>query len=562
LDLSGSPERLQLTQFDIVQKEGRLAANGRLDLQPRVRWDVQAHATRFDPGAFAAAWRGDLDFQIASQGELTEDGPAAKLELTDLRGRLRGRPVSGVGDLALSPALTPAGTLTLRSGVSSVRFEGEPGESMDATLTFDIQALNDFVPDVNGAANGRFVARGRWPELSISGGARARELEAAEMRLQSLTLEADVRDLSNPSGRLELNVAEFTGAGLEFESILVNASGAPEQHRLTLRAAGQPLAAVNLDVEGSRTADGWSGSVQQLLLDVQDVARLALREPVSIAAVKGDVQISRACLADGDIELCAQADMRADGSLQASYSLVNVPLSLADAFAAGDPPMQFEGELGGGGNVRRTAEGELYGEAVVESPSGRIARGFIEKDSEDVEEPQTLLTYDDLRLAVHLAGADARATLQAGVAQSGSLRAEGAVSGLGQTDASIDARLDAEFPDLSPFGGLAPQLANLQGRAMAQLSASGALEAPSIDGRVTGVELAVDIPAIGLRLRNGRVDVRPISPGQFELSGGLESGDGRLAFSGVAETSGAVDVSIEGERFLAADIPAAHVLIT
>ena len=60
---------------------------------------MTAVANDFDPGAFAVAWRGKLGFDIASQGRMLQDGPEAKVRLTQLRGELRGRPLAGNADL-------------------------------------------------------------------------------------------------------------------------------------------------------------------------------------------------------------------------------------------------------------------------------------------------------------------------------------------------------------------------------------------------------------------------------------------------------------------------------
>ena len=71
LDVQGTPQRVELKQFDISQQAGRLAARGRIDLQPQLAWDVTAVAKDFDPGAFAAG--------VARPARLRsrEPGPAA-----------------------------------------------------------------------------------------------------------------------------------------------------------------------------------------------------------------------------------------------------------------------------------------------------------------------------------------------------------------------------------------------------------------------------------------------------------------------------------------------------
>ncbi|MGH7757466.1 MAG: translocation/assembly module TamB domain-containing protein, partial [Vulcanimicrobiaceae bacterium] len=61
LKLDGTPQTIALEQLTLQQAEGGLDAHGTLALQPALRWQLEATAKRFDPGAFAAAWPGALD---------------------------------------------------------------------------------------------------------------------------------------------------------------------------------------------------------------------------------------------------------------------------------------------------------------------------------------------------------------------------------------------------------------------------------------------------------------------------------------------------------------------
>src|SRR5690606_32468112 len=103
LRIEGTPETITLHQLALKQARGGLDAQGTIALQPAIGWDITATADRFDPGAYAADWPGALDFELASKGQLTDDGPAATIRLDALGGTLRKRAVSGGADLVLEP---------------------------------------------------------------------------------------------------------------------------------------------------------------------------------------------------------------------------------------------------------------------------------------------------------------------------------------------------------------------------------------------------------------------------------------------------------------------------
>ena len=565
LQVRGTPELVELQQFDIVQPNGRLDAKGKVELQPQLAWLIEAQGRNFDPGAFAVEWPGSLRFQLSTQGKMTEQGPDATLRLSELRGRLRGRDISGNADMTLTAPYLPAGTLALNSGQSKLRVDAAKGEQIDATIGVNVASLNDWVPDSGGQFVANFRVLGKWPDVAIKGNARGHELHMNEMRLQGIALEADVNRPLDPEGAVKVQMEGLSAAGLEFETLQANASGNSAAHQAEVNTTGQPLSFA-IAVQGGRQEDGWAGAVQKLVLDVQDAARLNLREPANIVMKTQDekmaLDVSRACFVDRDIELCLQAGMQPDGSMQGSYSLANVPLALANALSSEDLPLRFEGLIEGQGDVRRDADGNLFGTASIHSPSGSISRTLAIDGEEEPADQETLLTYRDFRIDANLSGADARASISTGLQQNGSLQGEGEVRGLDQDSTAIDARMSASLPDLAPFAVFAPQLANVRGRMDAKASVTGTLQEPAITGEVTAAELAADIPAVGLHLKNGRLDVRPKTTTEFQLSGGVDSGEGTLKFAGTASTSGMIDMQVNGNRFLAADIPGAKVLIS
>jgi translocation and assembly module TamB len=562
LNVQGTPQRVELKQFDISQQAGLLAARGAIDLQPQLAWDVTATAHDFDPGAFAAAWRGKLGFDLASKGRMLEQGPQATAQLTNLRGVLRGRPLSGNADVSVEPPLIASGTVALDSGKSELRFRGRRTNALDATLSLNVASLDDWVPNSGGQLHANFVIRGKWPQLAINGDARGSDLHAADVRIDSLSAKANVADPRNPNGSLQLDLTKLTAAGFEFERVRAQASGAPKSHRFELRVDGQPLA-LEMNLQGARTDEGWSGTLQHLVVNVKDAARLTLREPANIVVDKDSAELSQVCLVDGRIELCAAGARQADGAIRASYSLANVPLALGNAFATSETPISLEGTLQGHGEVRRTAQGELFGDVSIESESGGISRHIAAAPGDETQEaPQKLLAYHGLRLAATLSGPDARATFDSGFDPNGTLHAEGSAHDLGQASTPITGRVRGQIPDLAPLAVFVPQLANVHGRIDADIGVGGTAQAPELSGLVSAAELAADIPAIGLKLKNGQLQARPAPSGEIAIDGGIVSGDGRLAFAGKADRSGRVDMHVGGERVLAADLPGARVIVT
>ena len=143
--------------------------------------------------------------------------------------------------------------------------------------------------------------------------------------------------------------------------------------------------------------------------------------------------MSQACLVDGRIELCAAGALQPDGAIRASYSLANLPLALGNALATADLPIKLEGTLQGHGEIRRTPQGELFGDVLIESDSGSIFRQLAAVPGDETQEPpQKLLGYRGFKIAATLSGPDARATFDTQLEPNATLHGEASVHDLGR----------------------------------------------------------------------------------------------------------------------------------
>jgi translocation and assembly module TamB len=560
LDVKGSPQSVQLKRFDIVQAAGELQASGQLDLQPAIAWQAQARARHFNPGEFAAAWPGDLNFELASRGRMSDQKPQGSLQLTNLSGQLRRRPLRGEADLQVSPDMVLAGTLDVRSGRSRIHVQGERSEVMDARMTIEVPALDDWLPDTGGDLHGQLTATGRWPALKIGGRVRGSSLRMSTASTEALALTFDISDPKNPHGEISLDGSRIATSGLVFDTLRLRAEGDAQKHTLQLDATGQPLA-THLQLHGARTsranAFGWSGTVEQLVLDVQNAARLQLQQPVDVTYSQRAVRVSQACFADGDIRLCLGGNSEPSGALRAQYSLQNVPLALANTFAAASMPISFSGKLDGEGNIQRDAQGRFIGSAALRSAQGNIARRL----QPAAEQPEVLLKFDDLRIAAHLDGKAGNGSIDARLNDTGQLQGKLALSGLGEASTNLRGSLNANLPSIAVVEMFAPQLANVQGQVQLRAGVTGTLDTPRIEGELNATNLATDVPALGLKLREGRISVTPRPDGQFALAGSISSGKGALRFDGTGSAAGETRIGVQGQQFLAADIPGAQVIV-
>ena len=556
LDLDGTPDAIALKQLALKQAGGGLDAQGTLKLKPALGWQLTAKASRLDPGAFARQWPGALDFDLASDGTLTDHGPDATFKLERLRGTLRKRPLSGSANLTLKPGYVVDGTLDIASGNSRIDVSGRGGDHTDATIKLAIASLGDWLPDAGGRLDGQFRVQGKWPKLAVSGTAHGAQIVAGTTLVGALDLGANIASVQPPQGTLTLKAAQVAGGGFAFDTLDLDASGNQQAHELELAAHGSPLA-LKLALSGSARDDGrWNGTLKTLDVAIKQAPPLALEQPAQLAWNGSRFSAGEICLAGSGSKLCVAGNGGADGALAARYRIEQLPLALIARLSSPDAPLKVDGVIDGHGDIQRAANGALNGSAAISSDKGSIAY------PDNANQP--LLTYTGLALEAKLSPQSTHATVHAALDHDGRLDGAVTLSGAPGSTQALSGHVDLDLNSLAFVELLTPEVANTRGRLAANYTIAGTTAAPHVNGALTLKEFATELPSAGLKLHDGDISVRATDADHFVLEGTLESGDGKLTLSGSGGigATAPLKASIKGENFLAADIPAARVVIS
>ncbi|WP_266183548.1 translocation/assembly module TamB domain-containing protein [Dyella humicola] len=553
LGLDGTQQLITLHSLTVKQPQGQLDAKGTLTLQPAQAWQLEATADKFDPGHVLAKWHGSLDFDIASQGTLPKDRPDVTLDIRKLVGQLRDRTVRGEGKLHLPPEGVLNGQLHLVSGVSDVRIDARPGNSNNVTITLAIATLADWLPDAAGRVQGTIRVLGKYPGLAVDANLQGQALNYVGQRVDSLRLLANVPDIRRPGGRLDLQATGVNAGGLAFTQVNVRGDGTAERHNLTLNAHGAALATA-LSLNGSLRGSAWNGTLSSLTIDVQGLPPWRLQQSSQLSYNDGAMSVSELCLTAGEPLLCAAAKQDKAGNLDASYRLHGLPIALVlSAVSTSKVPMRVEGTLQGNGSIRRTSAGALNGTASITSARGAIAYA----DRAD----QPLLTYDNLALNAQLSPSNQHIDLHAGLTNNGRLDGQVTISGAQQ---ALAGRVSMHMTNLALLEIFTNAVVKPKGTISGDFTLGGTVAQPAINGQATASELAAEIPAMGLKLSQGRIVVSTRDARHFQIDGTLHSGSGNVALQGSAAIGADTQavLSVKGSNFTAVDIPSAKIVVS
>ncbi len=564
IDASGTDKRADLQQLELRQSAGHLALSGTVEFKP-VAWSLYAKASDFNPGALLAEWPGRLNIDASTRGVLAEAGPRGALQIATLSGTLRGRQISGEADLEFEAPSRLTGDLQLRSGKSRIAVIGNAADAkrIDATVELAVASLSDWVPETQGSLTGRFTVRGEWPTLTIAGSADGKSVGMGENNIAKLHVDATVASPLDPDGKVQAVATQVTVGGQAFAQVTLNASGNQAKHRVAVSADSEQFDG-SIELAGGLTKTGWSGELAALQFKAADIANLSLREPSRVVYDAGSFSLSQTCLEDNPTVLCTAMKFAASGQLDAGYSFERVPLKLANTLAPDALAGELQGELQGHGRVRRGADGQWIGDLAVTSESARLvmAEGEQIPAAEALANQGTLLIYENLDMKADFSGMKANTKLTAKLAHGGSVSASITASDLNAPAPRIAGKIDAAMPTLAPFGAFLPAVANLDGAVIAEIEVGGTTLKPEFTGNVDATKLTADLGKLGIELRDGRVRGEAKRTGGFNLTGSVASGKGHLEFEGSMDERRTVDVKIRGQEFLAADIPAANVVLT
>jgi translocation and assembly module TamB len=562
--LDGTPEKISLAQLELKQPKGGLNATGDVVLKPQVGWNIEAKANKLDPGAFSKDWPGAIDFQLSTSGNVEKDGPVGKLKLDSLGGTLRQRPLGGNGDLAFAPPLDVDGKLNISSGQSTVAIVGKGGASKDAAtdlkIDLGIASLGDWVPKAAGSLRGAVTVNGAYPKLNANGKITGANIVSGDTHLQGLTLDFDAKDLSAPSGQVTLAAKSLAAGGYTFDTIKLDAHGNQSAHQLALDLNGKPLS-LDLALDGaltqSKNANDWHGTLKTLTINQQGLPEWKLTQPTSLSYVGGTFTLNELCLRAGTPGLCAQATQNEKTGTNAKFSLEHLPLAMLAKLGSPDSTMKLDGEINGNGAITAAPNGALSGNATITSDSGTIV--YPDASSKD------LLSYKNFRIDAALAPTQNTVTI------AGDLNDGGRIDGhivTGAADASgampLSGDLAANINNLSFVDFLTQQVSGTKGKVTAKFALSGTTRQPGVDGQLALTDFGTEVPAAGIKLHDGNISVRSRDGQNFDIDGSIGSDEGKLAIKGSAgiAANAPIAITIQGDQFLAANIPGAKVHIS
>lgn len=598
-------EQALLQALELRTDEGRLRADGELDWSDGLRWKIEAELAELDAGLLAPDWPSRLSARLRSAGTESAALREGELRLDALDGELRGRSLRGhiaarwsgappAANAAL-PVAAGEAELDLRWGESALRGSARLGERLSAQLDLQPLQLDGLAEGLAGALSGRLQLSGtpQAPRLGIDLGAA--ELAAAGAELAGVRLQGEAGLRPEAPLQLQLDSARTRLDGRELGALTLQLRGEVGAHALALRQQVDG-GGLSLEFSGGWREDEqrWLGRLQQFDWRAPDRrgsgGDWTLAEAVAIelgarrirvedfclegrqrgwgrsTASAGDAAASDRPAADpssaGPIgngsrngralgSLCLSAEGSGAEDLRARLQLDQVPLALPMGLLierAGSSRPRWQGELDGALELSSNASGWRV-DGRIGSPQGELRMGQ--------GEGRALLAWSALELAVE--GDPTELRLQVGARFGGDGRLQGELRALevGAENARVQGQVSLLLDQLGVLELLSEEAVIAPvGRLSAELGIDGPLAAPALQGGALLSGFGAELPALGIRPSEGRVELRLDGASAADLEFAFRSegelrGRGRLDWSDAAEQP--LRIEIEGSEVLLSD---------
>lgn len=526
--LSHADATLRLESANFSGQAGRLTAQGELRLDADRAFSAEFDATQINPARFGKFPRGRLNARGEASGALL---PELRLQsqFTLPPGELEGRPVTGRGRLRYESRHLADADIDLDLAGNLARLKGAFGRAGDR-LTWDIDA--PALARLKLGLGGRLSSRG-----SVSGDPAALQIEAVvaasglrlpgDIAADALDLQLDLQAATSGAFNGRLDARGVTLAGQRLSTIDANVQGRRNAHTLTLDAR-MPDWQVTASLAGGLDEQQiWRGKLNQAA--ARGPWPMQLTAPATLLLSRERQQVSDLALTLAGGRLSIEQFSRQGAQLASRGALANLPLAPLLALLKTEPPFTTDLRVDGDWNLR--AGDSLDGQLRLRRQSGDVR----------MKEPAQSLGLTTLALDLDAVASRVTAHIEAASREAGQLRADGQATLLREgafftlpRTAPLAWTAQLDVPDLRLVRLFIPVGIRADARLNAQLTGSGTLAAPRIDGRIAADAIRFSMPEEGVAITDGTLKLILDDDRVRVQEGVLKGQSGRILVSGEA----------------------------
>ncbi|MEP7243144.1 MAG: translocation/assembly module TamB domain-containing protein [Gammaproteobacteria bacterium] len=541
-----------LDDVDVEAFEGMANLSGEVMWSPQERWKIMGDASDMNPGRLRGDLPGKLDFAFAASGLGFDKDHNFTVDIHGLNGRLRGTPASGSGLIAHRKNVWEFQQLRLALGGTKFSADGRIADAMDLRFAIDSDDLSLLSQESRGKLVANGILRGTLADpiivAELHGGAMTHE----GMTLDALNATVDFDSSGSRPSKVDIRARNFTYRERTLSDLALTLDGAAGNHVAHLDAKATGLA-IQSELTGAFAHGAWLGKLNKLSVNGSEALHLELDTPVALALSGDHSRVDWFCLNGAPARVCADGEWT-PAKWQATVNATGLPMRTLTSGLT--PSVDYRGRLTvtarafGGANER--VQGNLRADLVDAAIAHKLASGKTER----ITLGTGLVTLDATDSMI-----DSAVTLDAGDIGTIKMKMDAQRSTDRWQDMPVVGAVHAQTAELGFISLYAPEVDRVSGKLMADLSISGTLGTPLLDGSFKLSDAELDLYQVNLAMRGTELEAHLLRNG-LDFKGSSHVGPGLVNASGHLEWRDAQPYGkfrLEGENLRVVDVPEAQI---
>ena len=545
-------DKLVVSNAAVEAFDGNAVLSGEVAWSPQERWSVMGNASDINPGRLREDLPGKLNFLFAAEGLGFGENGDFSVDVRNLSGRLRGNAASGGGRIANKGSAWELDNVRLALGRTSFSADGTIADSLDLRFAMEAEDLSLLKQDSRGKLRGQGNLRGTWQDPIVSAEFHGSNLEHEGITLQSVDAKVDFDSSGARASNVDVHASQLVYQKRTLDDFSFKLDGAAAQHVARLQAKATGLA-LDARLAGGFAHGQWNGQLRELSLNGSESLKLNLATPVEAMVSAARTRVDWFCLTGEPAKLCADADWSPE-KWSATVNASELPMRTLTSGLT--PSVDYRGRLtvnahafGGGSSP---VQGNLRADLIDAAITHKLASGR----TEHITFGTGLVT---LKATENVA--DASVSLDAG--QTGTIKArlEAQRTAPEWQDMPVAGELHVETAELGLITLYVPDIDRVSGKLVTDLSVSGTLGTPLLDGKLMLSDAELDLYQVNLAMRGTQLEARLAQNG-LDFKGSARIGAGNVSTKGRIEWRDAMPYGkfqLNGQNLRVVDVPEAQI---
>jgi translocation and assembly module TamB len=545
-------DKLVVSSANVEAFDGQATVSGDVAWSPQDRWSVMGDASDINPAHVREDLPGKLDFHFAAEGLGFTSKSDFAVDIGNLAGRLRGSAASGSGHVARKGTAWELDRVRLALGHTNLSADGRIADAFDLRFALEAEDLSLLKQESRGKLKAQGTLRGTWADPVVNGEIHGSGIEHEGIALAAIDGKVDFDASGARPSSVDLHASKLVYDGRTLTELGLTLEGPAGDHvaHLTATAPGLTL---DSELAGAFAHGQWQGHLRKLNVSGSESLKLALASPVPVSLSAEHTRVDWFCLNGEPAKLCAEADWTPD-KWSASVNANELPIRTLTSGLT--PAIDYLGKLTvngrafGGGDA--PVQGNIRADLVDAAITHKLANGRTERITFGTG-LVTLNASDTL--------ADATVTLDAG--QTGSIKAtlEARRTTARWQDMPLNGELHVQSAGLGLITLYAPDIDRVAGRAVTDLTVSGTVGTPLLDGMLKLTDGELDLYQVNFAMRGAQLEARLHDNG-IDFSGAARVGNGDVNTKGHVEWRNGMpfgQIQLNGQNLRVVDVPEAQI---